>query len=145
MRKFLLFYTLIVFSTYILAQNTNCDSLKTVLDKTNDESKIQILNKLTVCYLNISLDEAKSYAIQAYQLIGNRKNIEAALAFHNLGYVYYYMGKIDSAEINYRKSIAINKQIGNQSQIIKSLNNIGILHIETGQNDSALYIIPIFE
>ena len=107
MKKYLLFFTLIFFSNFILAQNTNCDSLKVMLDKTNSENKIQILNKLTVCYLNISLVEAKGYAIQACKLIREDKNIETALALHNLGLVYYYMGEIDSAEINYRKSIAI--------------------------------------
>ena len=139
MKKCFLILNLIVFSSFIMAQSTNCDSLIKVLGQTKKENRIQILNKLTVCYLNISLLEAKSYAIQACQQIGNDKNIETALAYHNCGLVYYYLGNIDSAEINYRKSIDINKQIDNQSQIIKSLSNIGILHIETGHNDSALY------
>ncbi|NLH57367.1 MAG: hypothetical protein GX467_11035, partial [Rikenellaceae bacterium] len=96
MRLNLLLVLLLLNYTLSYSQSIVIDSLKHELKKAEKAKKIPLLNQLARLSLSTSLDEAEDYARQALSL-SDSENKDKALAYHNLGLVYYFRGIPDSA------------------------------------------------
>lgn len=61
-----------------------------------------------------------------------------AATLHNLGIVHTNMGQPDSAMALYQRSMALDRQIGNNTGLMYCHSSIGRIHEIQGRNDSAL-------
>ncbi|HBS87763.1 MAG: hypothetical protein A2W91_11395 [Bacteroidetes bacterium GWF2_38_335] len=117
----------------------NIDSLKLLLQKSNEKEKILLLNELAKEYLEISIDSGKYYAGEALRLsdkYGNEK--EKANAYHYLGIILNKQLDFDGALKYFNKSLKIRKKTGDQIGVSKSLSNIGKVYQSLQQPRRAL-------
>jgi len=61
-----------------------------------------------------------------------------AASMHNMGIIHKNMGQLDSAMALYRRSMALDRRIGNDNGLMYCYGSIGRLHEIRGTNDSAL-------
>lgn len=61
-----------------------------------------------------------------------------ALAYNNLGFYFQQINELEKSKSAYLKSIALNKKISNEIQLVKVYDNLGSLLLGTNQLDSAL-------
>ena len=144
MRKHIFLLALFILCTFAGISN-NLDSLLQQLRK--DAQNPELLNKIARNYFAVSLDTAFAYSQQAIKYAQKQNNFEQeALALHNTGIYYFYIGSMDSALSYYEQSILINKKIDNQQQIANSLNNIGLIYANLGNNQKAIeYYLKSFQ
>src|SRR5437773_1480259 len=120
------------------AQHTKIDSLlKLISIEKNDTSRAKVMNALCWEYGNIGeFEKALEYGNQALTFSKNhlatgnadlRKTFKRvwAAAYHNIGSAYHNQGVFDKALEYYRQGLLIRREIGIQSNIAWSLNNIG--------------------
>ena len=58
--------------------------------------------------------------------------------YNNIGIVYYHLGEYDKTLDFYKKSLAIDQQLGDEHGIATSYNNIGSVYTDFGDFKSAL-------
>ncbi|MFH2142362.1 MAG: tetratricopeptide repeat protein [Bacteroidota bacterium] len=116
------------------------DSLKNLLKTVKPNERPGILNELAFCYQTIDIDESKSYAQQAYQLskeLNDKKQL--SVAYSNLGDIYYFTGKQDTAILFYKKSIKAKDELNDTSGSALIHNYAGIAYYDLGDYKSAFY------
>ena len=59
---------------------------------------------------------------------GDKPRRHLATAYHQLGMVAQDRGALDEAEVWYRKSLAINEQLGDRPGMAPSYGQLGLLH-----------------
>ena len=92
-------------------------------------------------YTNLGLAHAGRYehaaAVQAYkQALAIDPNYSRA--YHLLGVTYRFTGKLDSALVYYRQSLALERELGRPEGMANALGNIGNVYKTQGRLDSAL-------
>jgi signal transduction histidine kinase len=123
----------------VTAQRRKIDSLKNLLGKTKDTSRIRILNELSWYYKNINVDTAVNYARKALSLSreGGYKKLMAD-SYNTLGSARQAADEYDSALLLLQLSIQAKSEIGDSVSTAGVLNNIGIIYDEKGDYDKAL-------
>jgi serine phosphatase RsbU (regulator of sigma subunit) len=119
------------------SQQNSIDSLKRELKNANEYSKVSLLNQLARLTLYDNLEESEEYSKQAIEN-STIDSEDKALAYHNLGLVYYFKGIPDKAIDCYNKSVEINSRLSNFSQLSKTYNNLGAIYNETGDNENSI-------
>jgi serine phosphatase RsbU (regulator of sigma subunit) len=138
---FISFSFLIIFSAGTFAQNSEIDSLQSLLTDGSgpDSVKIFILNDLAFAYYQIDLEKTKQFAEQAdslSEISGNRKG--KAISLNNIGLYYYAKSDYNKALNYFEKSLAISEKINDKAGKAKTFNNIGIIHEIHGDYTKAI-------
>ncbi|RXG14237.1 signal transduction histidine kinase [Leeuwenhoekiella aestuarii] len=96
----------------------------------------------------ISQERARDYvgsensSFRALKLLPDSKKEDVYAVYNNLAIIYNGLDDFNSAIVNHKKAIDIATQIGDQSLIVTSLNNIAVVYIENGFYAKALeYIV----
>ncbi|MFI5222615.1 MAG: tetratricopeptide repeat protein, partial [Bacteroidia bacterium] len=82
--------------------------------------------------------KAIQYFFKAYNILELKDPNQAADCLNNIGAVYQYLGDTTLAIFNYRKSMEINKKLGDKKDVSTILNNIGYMYTESGNYKMAL-------
>jgi tetratricopeptide (TPR) repeat protein len=97
------------------------------------------LNNIGAVYMEQSeFTKAVAYFMKAYTILEERDPNQAADCLNNIGTVYQYLGDTVRAIKNYRKSMEINKKLGDRNDVSSILNNIGYMYSESGNYKLAL-------
>ncbi|MCD4819228.1 MAG: tetratricopeptide repeat-containing sensor histidine kinase [Candidatus Cloacimonetes bacterium] len=99
--------------------------------KKDNEEKLEILNKLTFSYFDVSLEKAMNYgeiALKLSKKSNNQKNVADTLA--NIGVIHDLRKNYEKALEYYFKSLNIRKEIGDIHEIATSYENIAILYLK---------------
>ncbi len=108
-------------------------------------------NAIAYSYSNIGkyyeyhnmLDQALKTYMQGYKALpeGNEKNRSCSFFSSSLGSVYDKMNQPDSALVHYHKAVAYGTWLGNSNRIAIAEHNLGKIHLQLGQIDSAKHYI----
>lgn len=82
-----------------------------------------------------SVEEFKN-ALQIAQ--AENLKVDEAKLLNNIGVITHRMGNSTEALTYHRQALKTRKEIGDQGEVIVSYNNIGLVHLETANYDSAL-------
>lgn len=137
-RIFILAFLLLIAAS-TLAQRQKIDSLRNLIARGPDSSRVKSLNELSWHYKYISADTAAHYARQALALAnktGDNKLIGASL--NSLGSAKQATGDYDSALVYLNRSIGVKLNFGDSTILISELSNMGIIYDEKGDYDRAL-------
>ncbi len=143
-----LFSCILVFNLYLLnAQETKTkesnriiDSLFIVLKTSQDTSKVNVLNTLSIKYLNISIyEQALKYAKQAQLLAENIKYKKGiANSYYYIGFVYYNQFSYKTAHDFFLVALKNYEEIGDQQQVANLYNIIGTIYETQGDFSNAV-------
>ncbi|MCD4745694.1 MAG: tetratricopeptide repeat protein [Bacteroidales bacterium] len=119
--------------------NIQQDSLEKRLNIVTGTEKINVLNKLSVLYLNDLPDRSVYLGNRALELsLELNDSVGKAQAYNNIGEGYRYQGDNLKALEYFRKSLMINEEIRNDIGTATSLNNIGRIYRFIGIYDNSL-------
>lgn len=128
-------------------QHSITDSLRFVLSKaTNDTSRVLLLNELIN---NVPKDSIERFNNEMMSIINRNAQVKDkqlqqfyrqyfAIGLNNIAFVFTNKGNRDTALLLYRKSLEINRSLGNKLEIATGLTNIGYVYRSTGKMDSAI-------
>ncbi len=148
-RTFLILLILSLFRDLSVAQNKTIDSLSLVLKIAKaDTTRINILNALSVEFLNISKYEtAINYSNQVIALsdkllsINNNFSIvslQKGAAYNTIGIINWYKGHNALALEFTFKGLKIFEHFNDQQKMAFCYNNLGLIYTEIGDYASAL-------
>jgi tetratricopeptide (TPR) repeat protein len=147
-RIFTLIFVIAIYQSISLAQSTEIDSLKKIINTTkNDSIKVDAYEKWDeLIYLNdpildLKLNE-KIKLICSRQLQKNKSSVyfktKLSFAYNNLGNLLEYKGNYVLALEYHNKSLLLAKEIKDDKRIASSYNNIGNLYKRLEFLDKAL-------
>lgn len=134
-----LFLALFLLAEGLFAQNSNVDSLKTVLTTATGSDQIKALIDLCWELRFTNADSAREYGLKALALA--REAADPALeveALHNIGVTHEAQGDYEDALKYELEALALRKTLGDDVKTANTLNNIGIIHDERGDYARAL-------
>lgn len=138
---FLLFFIiwLPIQTNRILAQQTKADSLRKLLPKTTDTSRVNILNALAYEIHYDNPKDAIQLAEQALAL-AKSKNYEKGIAESNdlLGRSYYELNELTKTISYYMEAAKYYSQIRDSSKLASEYNEIGVVFKNQGEYQKAL-------
>lgn len=141
-QKRILSLTIIIFfSFFSFAQESRSviDSLLNELKKADNNSKIEILNSLSMRYWDFSLDSSFYFANEALNLGHIEQNKQGiSNAYNRIGNVYTFQNEHEKALEFYQKSLDIRLEIGYSKGISNIYNNIAIVYFNQNQLGIAL-------
>lgn len=124
------------------------DSLTSLLNKSKDSTKVDLLNKICWEYIYNEPQKALYFAKQAKQLAGKLNYLKGlADANTRIGIVYDVTSKYDSAIYYYNQSLYISKKLNNKKGIGSAYSNLGLAYWNKGSLSKALefYLMAIPE
>lgn len=145
MNKTLYYFLLFVigifsFQLHAFAQDSEIDSLKTVLKSMPDDTnKVLTLIELSSNYYGVDPSEAIANAENARNLsikLGFKKG--RALALKSMGIANYYKGDYVEALDQWQKALTVFDSIGDKSGVANMLSNIGGIYFNQGDDVNAL-------
>jgi len=149
-KKFYL-YLLIIILPYTAVAQDPVDSIKNLVEKADDSTKVQILLSLSKLYFARNLLESVEYATQALELAREMGNLELQRdALGVLGGARFYQGNFEMAREIWLEDIELLKQLDGifaddsiKRRSIKNdmallLNNVGVIYKNTGEYDKAI-------
>ncbi len=138
--SFFFFTGIFFYSTICFSQSTNkIDSLESVLKKSDDTSKVKVLNALALEYRKDSPNTSFARLNEALAL-SEKNNFQKGKGntYSTMGAVYFDLGNYDKALKFYSKSLAIWEVIDDKKGIANNLKNIGDVNINLGNYETAL-------
>jgi tetratricopeptide (TPR) repeat protein len=138
MRLNLLLVFFLFFS--VSASHASADSLLSLLENSKGEKRAEILLELCKKFRAKDTDKALYYCDEATKIYAaaEDKLKELALSYHNTGIVFYMKGEYNTAITYFKKSFVIRDSIGEVDEAANSLNNLGVMHRNLGQLETAL-------
>lgn len=135
-----LFASIIVLSASTLAgQNTDIDSLKALLPKSANETRIRTLLDLCWEYRFVNADTARLYGLEGLKLARETKNkVLESEALNYVGVTHEAQGNYSQALTFELEALELKKQIGDDSKTAKTLNDLGVIYDEMGDYQKAL-------
>ena len=136
--------------SFTFAQNHSIDSLLNALKiAKHDTVRARIYASLSEHYSIFKMDTVIPLSNEALAIVNKNLNtanekekhsylISKATAINNIGFIYYYQGKIKEALANYEISLKIREEVGDKKGMGSSLNNIGIIYKNQGDIAKAL-------
>jgi two-component system NarL family sensor kinase len=130
------FMLLMAFAAF--AQDSNVDSLKTVLKTSKGQDQIKTLIELCWEYRFTNADTARGYGLEALRMARLAKDRALEVeALHNIGITHEAQGNLDEALKFQMEALAIREQLGDAVRTANTLNNIGIIYDEKGDYKEA--------
>lgn len=122
----------IVFAVQVQSQ-FDIDSMKLALSEADNQSKANILLKLSNEYMMVSQDLSLKYAHEALDYTRKFPNDSVlALAYKTIGVYHHYYNQNDSAIYYNLLALEIYKQLGDIAALGKIYNNLGIFYSDIG-------------
>lgn len=129
-----------VWANPLFAQNSQIDSLKSLLDNfAKDSVQVNVLNDLSSAILNQNPNEAIKYGIQARdmaEMLGYSNG--KAYALKNIGLGYYYQGDYLKVLDYWTQSLETFEAGQDTTGIANMLNNLGATYYIQGSNTRAI-------
>ncbi len=137
--KYIFLFSAIMVVTASMGQNTNIDSLRGVLPKTENEERIKTLLELCWEYRFINADTARQFGLEALRMSREARLMDLeSEALNYVGVTHEAQGNYPEA-LNFElQALALRQQIGDDSKTAKTLNDIGIIYDEKGDYQKAL-------
>lgn len=130
---------IIILSLKVIAQDSQIDSLKLILDTTKkDTLKVNILNDLAFNVHRSNPDEAIKYGSEAKDL-SEQLNFQRGLAYalKNIGLGYYIKGNFVEATINWEQSLYIFDSLEDDNGFANISGNLGVCYFNMGNESKA--------
>jgi tetratricopeptide (TPR) repeat protein len=110
------------------------------LVKGSDTSLINVLNKLSRCYMNMGdYEQSLLYVNDALQRSEKIDYGEGASNAHNIiGIIQMYQGYYEKALNSYQKSLQLKTQLGDSAGVATALNNIGLVYSNWGNYELSM-------
>jgi tetratricopeptide (TPR) repeat protein len=139
MKKILLLTFLLFISAFLMGSDV-IDSLKTEIEKSTGQQKIELLITLADVYSVRNPEDGINYAVQAYQLAESNgmRELEAK-ANTSRGALYLRLGNFDNAEKCLTEALNYFTETKQDSISAKVYTNLGLLHRNKGDLDRALF------
>lgn len=141
MKKIILYLSLVIFYLPIYSQNTQVDSLESLLINhlKTDTVKINLLNTIAEKSLTIDLSKTLQYATLADSLsdVLNYKKGKA-LSLRIIGNYYAYKHNHTQALSHYQQALEISKDIDNKTDISYLYNYSGNIYLMQGDYPKAM-------
>lgn len=150
MRKLAVIAVILTCTFCLNGQDPVVDSLKNLLETSNDSIKINTLINLSRMYLTKNLLESVDYATQAVELARSNKFLsQESEALTLLGGARYYQGNYDKAGeawiscidvLQHRMELAADsvKKLSLLNAIALLYNNVGLIYKSKGEYDKAI-------
>lgn len=140
-KKYFITLIILILGNYALfSQNIIVDSL--ILELSNaklDTSKINILNQLSLKIVATDVETAYNYGNTAIEMSKSASYNEGlALAYKNMGVIYFYKGNLENSIKNFNLSAETYNKIGDIEGEARAYNNLGVIFKNKGLYDSAL-------
>ncbi len=134
-------FILLVINT--LAAQTNIDSLKNTLHNLDAVEKVELLNDITIFYLeseeHYNIDSSLKYSKLAIKYSGKIKNkYYKAHALRNLGFAKYYLQEYDSSLFYFNESFNAIGTLDSLKLKAELFNLIGVCYYYKGEFDTTL-------
>ncbi|MBI4929983.1 MAG: tetratricopeptide repeat protein, partial [Bacteroidetes bacterium] len=138
MKQYLFF--LILFPATGFAQQSKIDSLKSLIDKSvNDSLKVNLYIDISYEFTRKNPDEAIMYAKQGYDLAGKINFINGmGVCEANIALAYYSKGDYKQAIEHNLTALQLKEKTGDKTAIAYSLNNIALVYDEMHDYKQAL-------
>lgn len=135
-------FLILLYYITILSVSGQTDSLIEALSTANGKEEVDILNTLSLKYLDISLDTSLIYASKAYKLAQERNyTIGKVISLKQIGNYNLYQNNYSEALHNYDSALALIKNDENELPLITLLmNNKGVVFDIMGDFTNALSI-----
>ena len=127
----------------IAGQQSQADSLETLLSSSEGKSKIKILNELSFLLASFDPERGIYYGEQAYDLAVTLNDKEGqAQALEYIGWGYFYSYDFLMAANYLTKSLVIYKDIKDKEKIARIMQNIGLAYLQASDYAQAeLYLL----
>ncbi len=135
----LILVTLMFFSSALFSQVNEIDSLRRLINKSSDTTKVNYLNELSQKLISINIENALDTSELAIK-ISKKSNFNNGLAqaYKSKGIIIYYKGQVDSALYYFKNSLEIYKENNDKINTAKMYNNISIIYKSKGDIKSAI-------
>ncbi|MEI7802163.1 MAG: adenylate/guanylate cyclase domain-containing protein [Bacteroidota bacterium] len=138
--KSLLFLFILFNSVNVFAQNSEADSLLTVLKTEKDDSN-KVNTLIALCKNNFSdnLDNALKFGVMAKEL-ADKINFQrgSAYALKNIGIVYYMQGNYPETLDYWNKALVLFRKLNDKIGEANILSNTGTIFFNNGDDTKAL-------
>ncbi len=128
---------IVIFLPFVAKAN-KIDSLKSLLGGMKDSSNFQIYDLLGKEFFSVDLDSAIFYqklGLEQAKILNNRRYLGR---FHaKLGESYFFKGWSKLSIQHYEEAYVIKKEEGNPFNIVKGLNNLGIVNLRMGNYEKS--------
>ena len=131
----------VLLSSGLMAQQnqSELDSLMTLLPNTEGAKRIEVLNDLPRLLVHDKPEDALAYTKEAMTLSKATKNEkQIAYSHFNFGRYYFYQGELDSSMYHHRIAMDMRRGMDDPLELARSLNGIGAVFDASGELDSAL-------
>jgi signal transduction histidine kinase len=138
MAKRLLVWLLLTAPWCVRAQTRTADSLKNILSKSQGETRLTVLNKLSyelIGHDNVAADQYADEAIRLGEQIKNEKL--AGIAYSQRGVNAYLSGYYPKALFNLKKGLSLAQASGDRSNQGYTLLQLGNCYMDKGVFDSS--------
>lgn len=118
---------------------TDIDSLESLLSKSSENTRIDLLNELAWLHLNTDMKQGMAYAYEAdslSQLYDYKKG--EAFANGNLGVLFEVSGEYRVAVKYYHRSVQLYEELDDWESVTSILTNLGVLFDQIGATRKAL-------
>jgi signal transduction histidine kinase len=123
-----------------IAQIKLTDSLEQKLKTTKDQQRVDLLNQLTYEFIAVDNTKAVSYNDEAIELSRKLSYIKGeAVAFTYRGVFESLSGQFPQARRHLHHGLSLSEKSGDRANKGYTLLQLGILGLETVENDSALF------
>ncbi|MFC2096543.1 tetratricopeptide repeat protein, partial [Bacteroidota bacterium] len=132
---FLLFF----FPGILFSQTTELDSLKSLLDRPDDSTKVSLLIEIYDQYEKGKVLEGKQYLEQALSIVENIDNVaQKADVLLSIGKFYFITGEYEKSIDFANKSKFISEEINCSERLGAAYQNLGVAHEKLGRYDEAM-------
>ena len=122
-----------------LFAQTNIDSLELLIYQKEGIEKVDLLNKISYAYWNISPSKGLLIGkLGLEEAISNNYPKGKAVSFNNIGVNYWAKGEFETALSFYYKSLEISEKLDDGNLISACINNIAMIHSRLKQYDKAI-------
>jgi signal transduction histidine kinase/Tfp pilus assembly protein PilF len=136
--KYTLIIILVFLSNCLLAQ-TNIDSLELLVDKKEGKEKVNLLNKISYNYWNMSPNKGIEFGkLGLEEAISNNYPKGKAMSYNSIGVNYWAKGEFETSLSFYYKSLEISEELEDGDLISSCINNIAMIYARLKQYDKAI-------
>ena len=140
MRKAIICISLVIVSSLCSGQNNQIDSLKSIVEKANeDTAKVNTLLALSGKLLRTDPESTIRYSLQAKEL-AEKLEFHSGLAYalKSVGMGYYLKADYFDALIYWQQSLKTFESIGNKQGVANMSSNLGAVNFSQGYDTKAI-------
>ena len=127
-------------SATALGQPKVTDSLERILESSEKEARVDLLNQLTYEFISVDIDKVIRYNDEALALSRKLDYIKGQAVAHTYRGVYEYLsGNFSEARRDLHQGLRLSTQVDDEGNKGYTLLQLGVCSLEEVENDSALF------